>query len=127
MKIDTYYDITCSKCFRSASTDWNMSMFNSKQSCKNWAKENKWKTVKDENVCFGCTTIEKIIKVLLKNKVKENYFKIEYYVEYNWFYIRTNNELIETIIAIIKEDVKELSFGSNRNFDIPTVSVGIMS
>lgn len=123
LKTSTFYDISCDKCGRWASTDWQVGQFYSRQECITWAKNSGWKTVEGHNNCFGCVMSNKITKRLLKI-FKEEFFTVQYSVEYNHFYINiddpTSVNRVESII------VSSLGIRNERNsidFSICTFSV----
>ena len=55
MQIDVYYDVTCSLCGRSRSTDFYFGMAESRQLLRKQAKKEGWGTAKDGcAICPAC-------------------------------------------------------------------------
>lgn len=56
MKIDTYYDITCCRCARSRSTDFEKGMHHNKTALRKFAKAEGWGRDRETNnpICPDC-------------------------------------------------------------------------
>ncbi len=68
LPVDAYYDITCSKCAKSRSTDFQMGMMTSKPTLQKYAQSEGWQHINGKTYCPECA------KALLSTwlKVEEN-------------------------------------------------------
>ena len=55
MKVDTYYDITCCRCARSRSTDFELGMCQSEKTLRFYAKAEGWGEDKKRGFQFART------------------------------------------------------------------------
>lgn len=54
IKIDTYYDITCDRCGKSRSTDYNLGMLTCKKELQKYAYAEGWKCKNGVTMCPDC-------------------------------------------------------------------------
>ena len=53
--IDTYYDITCDRCGRHWSTDYQYGMYESKSLLSKTAYDEGWRNINGKNICPKCS------------------------------------------------------------------------